>query len=434
MLSGIARLKKLITISYFTPGENGWCVPVHSEGYPGVAKTAVHYQLAEELGVDFWHLNPTQKGEGAFGVVPVPTYKEDGGIILRFPNNANIERMMVSGRGVLFFDELLSAPRNIRPAMLGTLQERVFGDTTLPPGVRLFAASNPVGVGVNATPFTAPEANRFCHLKWPQPQASELIAYHMAKAANFDRTFYDKTFDPGKAREYSAKAKETEDKVLTAFPRFFGEEISQMLSFAERYEPPRIEGYEKGASGLLALPNKKSVSTDAWCSPRSWSNAARLAAATTILMGKDEDTESLRGTLIAGCVGDAAYAAYASWKEEADLPDYPAWFSGAQKDPELSRARPDRAFLIATGAANYVATSDTAHVDQRALFYYRWLEREHANGMVPSEIAAMSFRKIVETAKARGNGSVSSNSPEYLRLVEKIGATVQVIRTQSNVK
>src|SRR5207248_8810483 len=50
-------------------------------------------------------------------------------------------------RGLLFLDELTTAPPAVQAAMLRVVLERVVGDVTLPPAVRVVAAANPPRAG-----------------------------------------------------------------------------------------------------------------------------------------------------------------------------------------------------------------------------------------------------------------------------------------------
>lgn len=413
-----------LKIVYFTPADNGWGVPVHLEGMPGVAKTAILTALAREYGVPIWHLNPTQKGEGAFGVVPVPTFDNDGVSLLDFPSNRRIREMQKLGRGIIFFDELNSAPRSLRPALLGTLQERVFGDEELAPGIRMFAASNPVGIGTNAMPMSAPEANRFCHVPWASPNQKEVIRHHVSSMANFDRGFYEST--TVRKREYTYTGADTEKKVLDRFPRVFSETITKMMTFASSYALLSPESYEPGANGLLAVPNQKRSAVLAFPSPRSWTNAARLVAATNILIsgGDGELRDTLNMVFVSGCVGEAAAASYFSWLSREDLPDFAAWLEGNADPPAINTGRIDRTFMVCVGAASFVTTTASRSGAER--FYY-WLLNRVDDGSIPRDVGGLVFRYIVEASIVSNKPSYASDGAAFNKLMKAVGRTAVAI-------
>lgn len=411
-----------IRVLFYTPADNGWGVPVHFEGMPGVAKTAVLTAMAREYGVPIWHLNPGQKGEGAFGVVPVPTFDNDGVGLLDFPSNRRIREMQKFGRGILFFDELNSAPRSIRPALLGTLQERVFGDEDLAPGIRMFAASNPVGIGTNATPMSAPEANRFCHVSWGNPNQKEVIGHHVSSMASFDRTFYESL--AVKTRVYKYQGEPTEKKVLDKFPRMFAETATKMLTFTSSYALVNPDSYEPGSNGLLAVPNAKRSASLAFPSPRSWSNAARLVAATNILVADPELNSSLVSMFITGCVGEAAAAAYLSWLVREDLPDFNAWLEGNADAPTLQSGRIDRTFMVCVGAASFVTTTASREGAER--FYY-WLLARIEDGSVPRDVGGTVFKYVVEANITSPKPSIAADSAAFSKLLKAVGRTAREI-------
>ena len=415
-------VREAIRVIFYTPGDNGWSVPAHFEGMPGVAKTAIIGELAKEIGVPMWHLNPTQKGEGAFGVVPVPTFDESGVPLLDFPSNRKIREMQQNGRGIIFFDELNSAPRSLRPALLGTLQERVFGDEQLCPGIRVFAASNPVGIGTNATPMSAPEANRFVHIPWACPPAKDVVSYHVGCMANFNREFYEAVSVKKPVYQYTGFS--TEKKVLDKFPRTFAETITKMLTFTGSYALVNPDSYESGANGLLAVPNQKKSSILAFPTPRSWTNAARLVATTKILHGTSELGAALESLFISGCVGDAAAATYTTWLAKEDLPDYFAWLESGGEAPQLNSGRIDRTFMVCVGAASFITTTATQNGSVR---FYEWFLAKITDGTIPKDVGGAVFRHIVEADVANSKPSYASRTAAFNKLMKAVGETAVAI-------
>ncbi|NEA88457.1 AAA family ATPase, partial [Streptomyces sp. SID14436] len=75
-------------------------------------------------------------------------------------------RLVREGRGLLFLDELSTAPPAVQAALLRLVLERRVGALRLPPGVRIVAAANPRASAADGWELSAPLANRFVHLPW----------------------------------------------------------------------------------------------------------------------------------------------------------------------------------------------------------------------------------------------------------------------------
>jgi len=68
--------------------------------------------------------------------------------------------------GILFLDELTTAPPSVQAALLRVVLERKVGVQTLPDQVRIVAAANPPEVVAGGWELSPPLANRFIHIKW----------------------------------------------------------------------------------------------------------------------------------------------------------------------------------------------------------------------------------------------------------------------------
>ena len=75
-------------------------------------------------------------------------------------------RLVRAGRGLLFLDELSTAPPAVQAALLRLVLERRVGALRLPPGVRIVAAANPRSSAADGWELSPPLANRFVHLQW----------------------------------------------------------------------------------------------------------------------------------------------------------------------------------------------------------------------------------------------------------------------------
>jgi hypothetical protein len=70
------------------------------------------------------------------------------------------------GQGILFLDELTTAPPTVQTALLRLVLERKVGAHSLPVGVRIVAAANPPDIAASGWELSPPLANRFVHLHW----------------------------------------------------------------------------------------------------------------------------------------------------------------------------------------------------------------------------------------------------------------------------
>lgn len=381
------NFKKLATIAFFTPVDGGWGLPLLWTGPPGVAKTALNKAWARSWNAMFLHLSPGQKGDGYFGVVPVPYRNEAGVEVLRFPVNQDIAKLMELGRGLVLADELRSAPGIVRPALLGLAQERMFGDATLPVGVRIWAASNRTAEAVNGRALSAPEANRFCHIQWVGADAMEMMNYGVESSQR-------PAFEDRIAPDYKdTKAfDDIERMVLADRAQQRGALSTEIFGgFISRYDAAK-------ASALSNQPRPGSPESDGpWPSPRSWTNVLNLQAAYRTLRangviqasGHESDDAELTA-LIKGCVGPIG-GEYLEWQREQDIPDYALWLDG--KSPvEFEEGRDDRTFLIMAGGASHILSLAKGSPERKRRAAAFW---DHTQKLVPTA----GFETVMSGAK-----------------------------------
>ena len=80
-------------------------------------------------------------------------------------------RLARAGRGLLFFDELSSAPPAVQAALLRVVLERRVGSLELPPGGADRGRRQPAGQRRRRLAASPPLANRFVHLQWTHDPA-----------------------------------------------------------------------------------------------------------------------------------------------------------------------------------------------------------------------------------------------------------------------
>src|SRR5471032_1159459 len=135
-------------------------VPVLLWGSPGTGKTSAVVALADAIGWPCEVVVGSIREPTDFGGLPVVV---DGGVKLAPP--AWAQRLVEAGHGLLFLDELTTAPPAVQAAMLRVVLERVVGDIKLPAAVRVVAAANPPEQAADGWELAPPLANRLVHLE-----------------------------------------------------------------------------------------------------------------------------------------------------------------------------------------------------------------------------------------------------------------------------
>ncbi|MEV5651099.1 AAA family ATPase [Nocardia sp. NPDC052254] len=274
-------------------------LPVLLWGEPGIGKTAALTQLAESLDLPLTTVIASVHEPSDFSGLPVvgddPAAQ---GVPLAPPDWA--VRLVRAGRGLLFLDELSTAPPAVQAALLRLVLERRIGALQLPAGVRIVAAANPRSSAADGWELSPPLANRFVHLMWTHDP--DVVIRGLGGV--WPRVSLP-TLDPEKLPEAVAFARRAVCVLLAARPAL-----------------------------VHRLPSGEARRGGAWPSPRSWEMALRLIAFATAA-GAGRDVVSL---LVRGTVGDGPGFELLTGMDRMELPD-----------PERLLADPDSAELPGRG-------------------------------------------------------------------------------------
>ncbi|MET7394839.1 AAA family ATPase [Dactylosporangium sp. NPDC005572] len=274
-------------------------LPVLLWGEPGIGKTAALNQLADQLGLPLTTVIASVHEPSDFAGLPVVGDDPAGqGVPLAPPDWA--VRLARTGRGLLFLDELSTAPPAVQAALLRLVLERRVGALRLPDGIRIVAAANPRASAADGWELSPPLANRFVHLQW-----------------TYDHDVVVRGLGGVWPRP--------------ELPRLDPRRLRQAVDFARR-----------AVCGLLAarpalvhkLPGTEAKRGGPWPSPRSWDMTLRLVAFATAA-GASRDVLSM---LVRGTVGDGPGLELLASLDRIDLPD-----------PEVLLADPDAAVLPERG-------------------------------------------------------------------------------------
>jgi hypothetical protein len=278
-------------------------VPVLLWGAPGTGKTSAIRAMAEAMGLPCETVIASIREPSDFAGLPIVA-----GDTVRFAPPLWARRLADAGHGLLFLDELSTAPPAVQAALLRVVLERAVGDLTLPDQVAVVAAANPPEQAADGWDLSAPLANRLCHLTW-----------HTDPRAVADGPLLP---DGWQAEELLARG------LVAAFLH-----VRPALACA-----PPAEAASAGRG---------------WPSPRTWEMAARLMAAA----GAAGTSDDARSALIRGAVGEGAGVEFLAWLSEMDLPDPEVVLA----DPASFRLpeRGDRAYAALAAIAAAVAGDPT---------------------------------------------------------------------------
>ncbi len=323
-------------------------VPVLTWGPPGIGKTAAVTMLADGLSLPLEVVLASIREPADFSGLPV--IREDG---VHMEPPAWAKRLVRAGKGMLFLDEISTAPPAVQSALLRIVLERVVGDIALPDSVSVVASANPAEQCFSGWELSAPLANRFCHLVW------SLDTHNWVEGMVRGWTVSDL---PHLSPDWEKSVPETQ-ALIAAFIR----------------HRPHL---------LLQVPKDETQAGKAWPSPRSWSMAARLLAAAQAVR-EEEDVVAL---LVSGCVGEGACRELLAWRRDFDLPDPEAVLA----DPAGLRLpeRGDQAFAILTAV---IAAATGSLTEERWAAAWSVLAKAVEQGR--KDIAAVAAKKLAQAKK-----------------------------------
>ena len=243
--------------------EHGLHTPVMLWGAPGIGKSQIIAQVASEHKVQMIDIRLSQMEPSDLRGIPFKNGEQvDWAIPSLLPNTKQH-----GDKGILFLDEITSAPPTVSAAAYQLILDRRLGDYKVPNGWVIFAAGNRQGDRGVTYSMPAPLANRFSHYELD---------------VNLD------------------------DWVLWAYKNNIDERIIGFL----RYRPEHLFEFDP-AHNPVAFP-----------SPRTWEFTHRA-------LQKFDDNLPLFREAASACVGEVAGVEVATFVEHIqDLPDLEAIING----------------------------------------------------------------------------------------------------------
>lgn len=345
-------------------------IPVIAWGSPGVGKTSWTEAVAKALNMPIEIVITSIREPQDFGGLPV--YDSEKGDVLLAPP-AWAKRLEEAKRGIVFFDEISTAPPAVQAAMLRVTQDRVVGDMKLPDEVSILAAANPPDQAAGGWDLAPPMANRFCHIDWPDPTVAEwsegmINGWPLPKVV---RT-------PKKWRDFLPTAK------------------SMVTSYLNHKK-----------TGLFQMPKDEAQAGRAWPSPRTWDMSCQLIAGCISIYGKEAFTRNIHevaSLLVSGCVGQGQSIEFLTYTKELDLPDP----EEILKDPQgiVIPDRMDKLYAILNSVTAAILENNTPD-----RWHSGWFMLEKVATDAAPDIATMSAKTLVNNRPAGANIPVAQLKP-----------------------
>lgn len=243
--------------------------PVYLWAAPGVGKSSIVKQTAQELGVDLVDVRATLLDPVDLRGLP----RVEGDKAIWCPP-AFLPR---AGKGILFLDELAQAPPLVQAGCLQLTLDRRIGEYELPEGWSVVAASNRTEDRAGTHRLISPLLNRFIHLDlevsaqdWDAwaisdgiaPEVRSFIRYRPHLLMQFDVSANPRAFPTPRSWSFVSN-------VLAATPKHLVQRIAagcvgegpaaEFYSFLELYQQlPDIDKIFSNPSGT-AIPKEPSV-------------------------------------------------------------------------------------------------------------------------------------------------------------------------------
>jgi hypothetical protein len=301
---------RALLIALQTPGLKAGQIgiPVLLWGRPGVGKSSFMEGL-EAPDFPVLTLIASIHDPTDFSGLPVHV---DGAVRYAIPEWVGLFKP--DGDGLLFLDELTTAPPSVQAALLRVVLERKVGFHPLPPKVRIVAAANPPDLMTGGWELSPPLRNRFVHLQWDLPATTYLHA------------------------------------LSSGFPVA---ELPQIDPKAHARLLP--EWKMRVAAFLKRSPNLLHTSPDSdpygFASPRSWDFAAALLTSCELLgeapIGGQRYSQACL-ELMKGCLGEGAAVPFLEFLRSFKLPD-PEEVLDGKIDIDLTNFNDSEIYVLFSG-------------------------------------------------------------------------------------
>lgn len=151
----------------------GSALPVFIWGPPGIGKSQIVADLAKAMGIGFVDVRANLLAPQDIRGIPVADLQRQ--VVNWFPPGF----LPREGDGIIFLDELNTAPPAVMASFLQFVLDRKVGEYTLPPGWRIIAAGNRSEDRALVHEMPSPLKNRFVHFNL-KPDVGDWCAWASA--------------------------------------------------------------------------------------------------------------------------------------------------------------------------------------------------------------------------------------------------------------
>lgn len=353
-ISNLPTSARALLIALQTPTPKGTLgIPVLLWGPPGVGKSSFLESLDRP---DFPVLTLIASIHDPTDFSGLPVH-ENGHVRYAVPEW--VQQFKEEGDGLLFLDELTTAPPSVQAALLRVVLERKVGFHPLPAGVRIVAAANPPDLMVGGWDLSPPLRNRFVHLQWDLPTK----VYIEALANGF---------------------------ATAQLPEIDSEEHAQILPKWKLL----VAAFLKRAPSLLhSSPEDNPFG---FASPRTWDYAASLLASCELtghspLQKKADTTPCIE--LLTGAIGEGTTISFMEFVKNVKLPD-PTLVLDGDLDVDISKLN-DSEIYVLFGTFNNILRDrlNQPNLHESVLIYFSLLEQVFTTGK--RDLIYVPLKKIV---------------------------------------
>ena len=399
-LVGMPSQQRVLWMAMFSPGLEGRRgLPYVLVAEPGTAKTSSMKWLARKASLPFWSVLGSIRQPVDFMGCPVPQRRkltkfdqhlspdgDDEFLFMHYAPAGFAVQAATAKNGVMLFDEANNMPPAVQSAMLRVLFEGVVGELELPPGIRMFLATNSIEDAAGGWDISPAMANRMGWIEWEGVSVERRNAY---AAASGGRGMAKTKIEP---IDYA----EEEAKVDALWDNAWAQATMLVSGFLTR-------------RGEL-LHKKPKDASKAWPSARTWDLMEHALAGSFIydLSGVE------RQIACSAYIGSAAYSEFYAYAKDADLPD-PAVLLDGNVMFDHNPGRLDRTAAVLSGCLSVVLREQQQN-------------RVDALWSILNELPESALDVTVPTVVQLAQGNMMVGSPVAYQVFAKIDPIVNAAR------
>ena len=377
---GKTSQQRILWMATFIPGLDGRRgIPYVLVAEPGTVKTATLKQMSRKASLPFWSVLGSIRQPVDFMGCPVPQRRQlsaqdqhlspDGDSDFLYmhyaPAGFGVEAALAQN-GVILFDEANNMPPAVQSAMLRVLFEGVVGELELPPGIRMFLATNSIEDTAGGFEISNALGTRMGWLPWEGSSVGRFTSY---LAASGGRGAQKIDVEPIDFREEESRVDELWDDAWAS-------SVALVSGFLHR----RDELFHK---------KPKDSSEKAWPNSRTWDFLAHALAGSFIY--KMDSME--RKMACEAYVGAGAYGEFYSYAKNSDLPE-PGMLLDGQVKFKHSAARLDRTAAVLSGCLAKVLPEQSEKRKERTEALWKFIKK------LPDDALDVSMPTVVSMTAA----------------------------------